>query len=100
MVKLKHLKAYDRNDCPDHVVQEVDDLMDKIICAVSPTLLDVPPNLILSAFNRLHAAVIVTLISSNPEEIRNAVLVEVRGLIGNVEDIAKLKVIDDKGFVK
>ena len=92
MVKLKHLKAHKRNSSPDHIVQEVDDLITNMANALSPVLLDVEPNVILSAFNRLHAGMIVVLISEKEEELINAVKCELAGLIGNVEDIANIEI--------
>jgi hypothetical protein len=96
MVKLKHLKAYDRNTIPEHIVQEVDDLIEKLAVAVAPFVVSIDSNIILSAFNRLHAGIIVTLISEKHEEIRNATLQEVKGLIGNVEDITGVKILKDE----
>ena len=92
MVKMKHLKAYERNSCPDHVVQEVDDLMAKLLDAIGPILGGRDANIILSAFNRLHASMIVALISAKKEEIINATHQEVKGLIGNVEDISNIEI--------
>lgn len=96
MVKLKHLKFCQRNECPDHIVQEVDELMFKMFEALSPIVADLSPNILLSAFNRIHATFIVMLISNNREEIKNAVYAELKGLIGNVEDISGVEIFDKK----
>jgi hypothetical protein len=96
MVKLKHLKAYETKDCPDHIIEEVQALMDKMLYIVAPLMTEISPNIALSAFNRVHAALIVTMISDNPEEIKNAACCEAAGLIGNIEDISKVKIFDEE----
>jgi hypothetical protein len=93
MVRLKHLKAYERNSCPDHIVHEVDNLMDKMCKALWPILDGADLNIILAAFNRLHASIIVALISEKEGELESATLCEVKGLIGNIEDISGKKVL-------
>lgn len=97
MVKMKHLQLYKSGDVPDHIIQEVDDLMNNLICAMAPLVKDVPPGYILSAFNRIHAAMIFALISESPEELKKAALLEAKGLILNIEDISKVKIFDTTG---
>lgn len=97
MVKMKHIKCYKQDDVPDHLIQEVEELMNKIVAVLRPMINDASPNILMSAFNRLHAALVVTLITEDPEEIRNATVSEVKALIGNIEDIANIKVFEEKG---
>jgi len=96
MVKLKHISLYKSGHVPDHIVQEIDDLMDNIISVIAPYVKDTPANVILSAFNRLHASMIVALISEKEEDIKNAALLEAKSLMLNIEDIAKVKIFEDE----
>ena len=94
MVKMKHLKAYERNECPDYLVQEVGELIIKLSNVICPILRNADSNIMLAAFNRLHASVIVSLIADDEQELRNAAIQEVKGLIGNIEDISKFIIIE------
>ena len=95
MVKMKHIKVYDHNDCPDHLIEEVDAVVVKIAEALSIPLCGCDPNIILSALNRFHAAMIVTMISSEEGELRKAAIAEIKALIGNIESLSGITVIED-----
>jgi hypothetical protein len=97
MVKLKHLKAYNTEDVPDHVVEEINHATEALgqalelaIDALNDKLKGdgqevFGANVILCAFNRLHAAMIKHYISDDTEELKVAALVEARTLLKNIE---------------
>jgi hypothetical protein len=85
MVKLKHIKMYNAKDVPDHLVQEVTALAVKMGIELQLLCKDIPPNLILSALNFTHAAMIKSLVSDDPEELKRAAETEAVTLLKNVE---------------
>jgi|SRR5882757_223991 len=95
MVKLKHISLHKSGNVPDHILQEADALMERMIDSIFPCLKDISPNIVLSAFNRLHASIIVTIISGKDGELKRAALLEAKGLILNIEDIGKVKIFED-----
>jgi|SRR5690349_2474012 len=92
MVKLKHLKAYERSNTPDHLIEEIDALLKKLGDVIEPLLTNIAPNVILSAFNRLHCIILLNLVIDDKESIKSVVGAEVKALIGNIEDISNLEI--------
>ena len=92
MGKLQHIIACQAENAPDHVIQEIDDLMDKITNQLQGVMDGIPPNIILSAFNRLHACLIATIVVEDPVAIKNAALAEAKALILNIENISKVEI--------
>lgn len=86
MSKLDLVRLYRTEDVPDHVLQEVEDLITKIGEALAPAVKGHSPNIIISAFNRFHAAMIVALISE--EGLEAAAQTEAIGLMKNIEHIS------------
>lgn len=95
MVKLRQITCYKASNAPDHILQEIETLMNKLTDAIRLLVKDEPPNIILSAFNRLHAAMIVTIVASDADEIKKAAVTEAQGLILNIEDIGNVKIFTD-----
>lgn len=88
--KLDIIRLYRDEDVPDHILQEVCDLVEKMGRALSPVINDVSPNLIISAFNRFHAGVIVALVTE--KGLADATRTEAIGLIKNVEHISGIEI--------
>ena len=94
MSKLTLVRLYRAEDVPDHVMQEVCDLVDKMGAALSPALVGHDYNIILSAFNRFHAGMICALVAENGLE--EAAKTEAIGLVKNVEHISGITVFEGK----
>jgi len=90
-MKMKNLKAYKIEDVPDHVIEEVNSLSEKLYKALIPYIKTAHPNVALAAFNFIHAAMIKHLISDDEEEIQKAVSAECKALIKNVNVLIDLK---------
>lgn len=93
MIRLKHLKAYEDKNVPDHIVQEVNDLSAKMLVAFQDVTKNVDSNLVLSALNRLHSLIIIHLVVDDPLHIRSATLCEAKTLIKNVEYFSKVDIL-------
>jgi hypothetical protein len=91
MVKLKHIKMYDTKDVPDHIDEEVTALAVKIGIEISNLIKDKDTNLILSALNFVHAAMIKNIISDDPDELEKAAYIEALTLIKNIEFLSQIK---------
>lgn len=93
MTKLSLVRLYRTEDVPDHILQEVIELVNKMGSALGPILKDQHSNIILSAFNRFHAGMIVTLVSENG--LKDAAQTEAIGIIKNVEHISGLELFKE-----
>lgn len=89
MGKLRLVRMYNADDVPEHIFQEVCDLVTKIGDALGPALGNAHPNIVLSAFARFHAAMIVALVAE--DSLEDAAKAEAVGILKNVDDIAKTK---------
>ena len=85
MVKLKHIKMHDTKDVPDHLIHEITSLANELGISFAAITRHKDANVVLSALNFLHAAIIKELISDNPEELQKAGEVEAITLLKNVE---------------
>lgn len=95
-MRLKNLKSYDLNDVPDHVIEELKNLTDELATLILPYFQNHDPNLILSALSRLNAISIIMLVSKDPDELKSAARTYAIGLIKNIEQIADIKILNDK----
>ena len=95
-MKLKHLKAYNTNDVPEHITQEINELSAILVQAIKPHLDGRSPNIVLCAFNFLHAGLLKMYVSDKREEIENAARLAAISIIKNVELLINLK---EKGEV-
>ena len=94
-MKLKHLKMYDTKDVPEHLVEEMVKLAKDMCAAVQPLVECHNPNIVLGALNFLHASILTTLISDNPEEQTKGVLFSAKALMRNVEMLTGIKIMPD-----
>lgn len=94
MKKLRLVRLYRDENVPDHILHEVLDLMEKMAKSIAPILHDKDVGLCLSAFNRLHAGLIVHFITK--DGLANATTTEAIGLVRNVEHISGQKVFLDE----
>lgn len=65
MIKMKHLKMYDRNDVPDHVLQEMVDLAMLLLTEWKEMCKDTHSNIALGAWNFAHAVVLVEMFTDS-----------------------------------
>lgn len=86
MTWLSVIRLYRTEDVPDHVLEQIGLLIDEIGKKIAPILEKHEENIVLSAFNRLHAAFIVQLITE--EGLLEATKTEMIGLMRNVEHIS------------
>ena len=93
MTKLKLIRLYRDNEVPDHILQEVNDLMKKMGESLAVLYADHDINIIISALNRVHAATIVAAITK--EGLADAAKTEALGLIKNIEHISGLTVFEE-----
>lgn len=80
------VRLYKTENVPDHLIQEVEEVIKKMTFQFKNILEDHHPNIILSAFNRLHAGLIVHLVDESG--LVDAVRTEAIGLIKNSEHIS------------
>lgn len=94
MTKMKIIRLYKAENVPDHIFQEVCDLVDKMSKTLSVCCENHEQNIILSAFNRFHAEMIVALVSE--KGLEEAAKTEAIGLMKNVEHISGKEFFDGK----
>ena len=94
MPKLRIVRLYKTDEVPDHLFQEVLDLVNKIGESLNECLKDEDPSIVLSAFNRFHACMIVSLITE--KGLKDAAETEAIGLMKNVEHISGQKIWEEK----
>lgn len=86
MSKLKMIRLYKTEDVPDHIVEEVNCLVNKL-CNICPTCFEGHDiNIVLSAMNRFHAAMVVHAVTERG--LIEAAKTEAIGLIKNIEHIS------------
>lgn len=85
--KLQIVRLYKADDVPDHIVQEVADLTQDLLDAFKECKKKYSnPAILLSAFNRIHAMMIMDMITE--EGLQDAVCTEMIGLMKNVEHLS------------
>lgn len=92
MTKVKMIRMYSTADVPDHLIEEIGNLVADMGSALSGCCLDKEPNLILSAFNYIHATMICALVTEG--YLPKAAEIESAALIKNVEHISGLKIFN------
>jgi len=88
-MKLRAIKAYDVENTPDHVLEEVNALSKKMIDVLQPALNGVSPNLILSSMNLVYVALIKMVVADRREELENAAEFCAVGIIKNMQVLIK-----------
>ncbi len=94
MTKIKMIKLYKTDDVPDHIIQEVTNLVDRIAKAVGRVCEKEHPNIILSAMNRFHALVINGLVAES--SLKEGAQSEAICLVRNVEHISGIKIFESE----
>ena len=79
-MKLTHLKTYNLENTPDHIIEEIQKAIMEFGIALQPIVEKMPPNIALSAMNFLHCTVIRALIENTDEAIENAGFLEAKTL--------------------
>lgn len=92
MTKLRMVRLYKAEDVPDYLLQQVTDLINKMCEMLVPCFKDQDPNVVLSAFNRVHAGMIMTLVEKS--DLLEAVKTEAIGLVKNVEHMSGQKIFE------
>ena len=85
MVRMKILNIYNTQDVPDHVIEELKIVVQKIYVALAPIAEETNTNLMISATNHFMAMLVKMYISEKPEEIKKAALTLAKGFLGNVK---------------
>lgn len=93
MTKFKLVRLYKTEDVPDHLVEEVNKLVEKLGHAFDVPCKDHNPSIIMSAFNRFHAALICILVTE--EGLAEAVKTEMIGLGKNAEHLSGQKIFQE-----
>lgn len=89
MTWLKMIRLYKCEDVPDHILEEVQKVTLDMGERISSLFKDHDINVILSAFNRLHACVIVGAVTE--EALEDAAKTEAIGLMRNIEHASGVK---------
>ena len=84
--KLKMIRLYKTEDVPDHILEEITSLMNAMLDKIGEATVGHDINVIVSAFNRVHAALIVS--SMTEDGLLKATRTEMIGLMKNVEHIS------------
>lgn len=93
MTKIPLIKMYKDDEVPDHLLQEVQDLVTEMIKVLHKPCNGKDANVLLSAFNRMHAILIIDLVTERSlSEAAGAFAV---GLIKNVESLSGKKILED-----
>jgi hypothetical protein len=90
MTKFKIVRLYKTDDVPDHIVEEVNQLVEKLGRAFEAPCRDHDQSIILSAFNRFHAALICSMVTE--AGLAEAVKTEMVGLGKNAEHMSGQKI--------
>ena len=85
-MKFKILRLYRDQDIPDHSLQEVQDVTERLGFCVQELSKKHDLNIILSALNRFHAAFIVFAVTK--EGLEDAAQTEAVGLLKNIDHLA------------
>jgi len=94
MTKLKLLRLYRTEDVPDHLLQEISDLCAKMVTAIGKVSKGHDSNMILSAYNRVHAAIICEIVAES--SIKDAAQTEAIALVRNIEHLSGQDVFTSK----
>lgn len=95
MVRLKNFQAYQTNQVPDHVLEEIHILGTKMAMAFQPIIEDTSGNIVLASLNFLMASAIKHYVADDPEQIRKAALTYANALIRNIEMLVDMKIIEE-----
>lgn len=88
-VKLKNIKMYDTKDVPDHILQEVHDLVGLMFTEFSEMTQDVNSNIVMAAINYFHAIVLMEMITER--NVYEAAQTDAVVLVKNVEFLMRQK---------
>ena len=86
MTKFDIIRLYKVENVPDHIIEEVKELVNKMGISLRDACKGHDFNIVLSAFNRFHAAMIVAMISETG--LNQAAKTEAIGLVKNIEHIS------------
>lgn len=89
MTKLKLFKTYREEEVPDHVLEEIHQMVNEIVPLILSRYKDKSPNLILNAISNIHAALICAFVKDDDEQIKNAALHSVKCFLSKIDVIRK-----------
>ena len=92
-MKMRFIPA-EMDKCPDHIVDEVNEIESKLADFLSEIQAKHAPNLILGALNLIYAKLLIYQISDAPGELEKAAILSAQVLIKNVEKFGKVKILD------
>lgn len=80
------IRLYAAEKVPDHIMQEVEDLINKLGIKLGEACAGHDHNIILSAFNRFHAGMICAMVTE--EGLIEAAKTEAIGLLKNIQNMS------------
>lgn len=84
-MRLRNVQAYPIKDVPDHLTFECQELGKLLMITLQPTLKEKAPHIVLGALTFLHAAIIKSLVSDDPEEVKKAAQITAFALLKNID---------------
>lgn len=93
MTKFKMVRLYKEKDIPHHLLEEIVVLTENLVKAMKPILINYDDSIVLSAFNRLHAALICSLVTE--EGLKESAQNEAIALMKNIEHISGQKFFEE-----
>lgn len=90
MTKLALIRLYRTEDVPDHILEEIDIVIKKMTLSFKDACEGHDVNIVLSALNRVHAAIIVATVTENG--LVEAAKTEAIGLMKNIEHMSGQKI--------
>ena len=95
MVKMKNLKMYDIRDVPDHILQEMHNMAQKLLAAIAPVVRGADSNITMAAVGFLYAAVIDRLVDDDPEHKRKAYRNAAIAIMKNGSMISRVDIMEE-----
>lgn len=92
-MKLKHVWIQ-RDETPDHIIQEVTDATIKISEGMYPIIKDIPPQIQLAAFGDFFVVLMGSLVIETPENLRTTAIMTAKALIENMERYIKMRELE------
>ena len=94
MVKMKMLNEYKMENVSDHLREEFEIVLRKMLEAIVPIVAETNSNIALSALVHAFAIFFTHLISNDPEEIKKAAATCAKNFIKNVEFYTKVDIFE------
>ena len=94
-MNIKNVSLKNFEDVPDYVLEEVDKLTKEIGSLIHKKLVDSDPRIALSAMNRFHALLILSIVRQNKEDIEKLVQLELEVLKVNATLFSEVPIFEE-----